>query len=71
MAVELAAVTPVWAPPVAAKMPVALPLPSPTKKASSSLAPMRRANSVEIYEGRSNTLSLSSSSDTFRKVPSL
>ena len=45
IAVALAAVTPVCAPPVSARMPSGLPVPSPVKKASSSAAPMRRANS--------------------------
>lgn len=41
MAVALAAVTPVCAPPVAARMPSGLPVPFPVKNASSSAAPMR------------------------------
>jgi hypothetical protein len=48
MAVAEAAVTPSSAPPVALKIPVGLPEPSPTKKASSSLAPIRLANSLAM-----------------------
>ena len=48
IALVLAAVTPTCAPPVEWKMPVGLPSPSPLKKASSSLVPMRRANSAKL-----------------------
>ena len=47
-AVALAAVTPVCAPPVVARIPSGLPVPLPVKNASSSAAPMRRANSRAI-----------------------
>jgi len=59
------------APPVALKMPVGLPLPSPTKKASSSFAPILLANSFAMYDGKSNTESLRSSSEILIAVPSL
>ena len=65
------AVTPISAPPVSASTPSGLPVPSPVKKASSSLLPIRRANSREIYASKSKTLSLSSSSETLIMVPSL
>ena len=50
-------VTPVSAPPVALKIPVGLPLPSPIKNASSSFVPILLPNSLEMYCSILNTLS--------------
>ena len=66
--VVFAAVTPVSAPPVALKIPVGFPAPSPMKKASSSFAPILLPNSLEIYCSILNTLSFKSSSETLIKV---
>lgn len=53
-AVALAAVTPRVAPPVAFRIPVGLPIPSPVKKDSSSFEPIRRANSFDTYGKQHN-----------------
>ena len=64
-------VTPVSAPPVALKIPVGFPLPSPIKNASSSFVPILLPNSLEMYCSILNTLSFKSSSDTLIMVASL
>ena len=71
ISVALPVVTTFSPPPVAAKMPVGLPLPSPTRKTSSSAASIRRANSTAKYCSTLNAASFSSSSEILRKVPSL